>query len=208
MRGGKNVERCAQELLLVVVGGSRETGKLDVIFQDLVEQRLQARARLDQRLPAFQTAEDLGEFSAPVVQAVERGELVLHHHGDADLRRGAHFHAVKAGLADADDGEGVAVDLDALAQNAGVRGKARLPIAVAQYSLRMGSLVQIIGRGKQPAQRRAHAQHAEEIARYHFPKNQLRAAVDVEAQVHIELGEHAAENLVLVSDLLDRKSVV
>ena len=168
-----------------------------------MEERLQSGLRLFQRHARLEAAEDLREAAAAVVEAVELSvSCVLHHHRDADLRRGSGLHAIEARAAHADDGERVAVQHDLPADDGGVGGEARLPVTVAQDGDGVAALYQIVLRAEDASQRGAHAQHGEVIAGDEFARDEFGAAFVSEAEGVAEAAEHSLEDLVLVAKIL------
>jgi hypothetical protein len=102
----------------------RRFGKLLLLHfqvENLVEQRLQTGLRFFPGDAGLETAEDFHPAEAAVAKAVERAarrQTVRHRHRDANLRRISGPHAVKTGLADADDRERIPIHHDLLAQDA------------------------------------------------------------------------------------------
>ena len=129
-------------------------------------------------------------------------QVVLHRDRNANLRRAARFHAVESRRAHADNRQRPAVDHDLLSDDAGVRAETRPPIAVAEHGQRMAALNQVVGSGEHPAHRRADAEHRKVIARHEIGADQFRAALERRAHGTRVRAEHAAEDLVLVADLL------
>ena len=168
-----------------------------------MEKRLQSGLRLFQRHSRLEAAEDLREAAATVVQAVElAGEFVLHHHRDADLRRGSGLHAIEARAAHTDDGQRIAVEHDLPADHGGVGGEARLPVTVTQDGDRVAALHKIVLRVEDAAQGGAHAQDREVIAGDEFARDQFGPAFVSQAEAVAEAAEHSLEDLVLVAEIL------
>ncbi len=127
-------------------------------------QRLQAGLRLRQALARLQPP----HHSQPVRIAVlvvrpARGDDVLGRHGHEDVGRLPGDHAVKAGRGDADNGEGLRVEQQRLAQHARIGAQLVFPVVEADHGHR-SSVELIVGRHDQPAHRRLHAQHLKVIA--------------------------------------------
>ncbi len=154
--------------------------------------------------PGLEPAEDLHPAEPVGVQPAESGarQVVLHGHGDANLRSAARFHSVESRRADSDDRQRPAIDDDLLADDAGSVPKARAPVAVAQHRQGMSSLNQVVGSSEHTAHRGPDAQHREVVARHKIDPDQFRAALERCTHGIRVRAEHAAENLVLVADLL------
>ena len=91
---------------------------------------------------------------------------------------------MKAGSGHADHGKGMAIDGDALVQNARIGAKSALPIREAQHDDRVGFLRDVFGRDEQAPQCRLHSEDVEVIAGDQF---RLREAGLV-MPLHADLG--------------------
>jgi hypothetical protein len=100
-----------RNLLLAVCGRAREFLLLHLHVENLVEQRLQPRLRTVRRHARLEPPERLHEAAAPVVQGIEviGRDLLLHHHGNANLPRVTGLEAIEAGLAHADNRERISI---------------------------------------------------------------------------------------------------
>ena len=169
-----------------------------------MEQRLQSGLRFLDGDAGLEAAEDFGPTEAVVIQTAEvgAGQIVLHGHGDANLRRAARLDAVESRGAYADDGQVAAVDHDLFAHDSRVRAEAGAPIAIAEDGERMAALNQVVGRGEDAAHGSADAQNGEVVAGDEVRADQFRVALERRADGGRVSAEHAAEDLVLVADLL------
>ncbi len=171
-----------------------------------MEERLQAGLRFFDGDARLEAAEGLRPTEAAVVEAAEPGvgarQIVVHRNGDADLRGEPRLDAVKAGLADADDGQWLAVHDDLLAQYIAVAAEARFPIAVTENGQRVAALDQVVGGVEDAADRGADAEHGKEVSRDGLAADQLGAARESGAHGFAVRAEHAAEHLVLIADVL------
>ena len=109
--------------------------------------------------------------------------LVRHRHRHPDFRQVVEADADEPGRRDADDREGVAVDVDLLPDDLIARAEQAPPETVADHGHRMSADHAVIVSGDQPAAPGARAQDVEVLARDDRPGQPLGPSF-TEAQVH------------------------
>ena len=193
-RAGEHVEVLREEPL--AEGGRRVWNRLDLLLVDLAIDDIHRRVCLRARDAGLQPCEDVEPPAAPVVEIVpRRGHLRLHHHRRQDVGGLADLQAREALRGHADNGEGMAVDVDRLVQDRGITAEAAHPVAVAEHGDRMAAGRLVVGRVEHASKRRPHAEHVEVV-----PADQLAVgALGLAAPDHRHRGgktrEHAGEHL-------------
>ena len=182
----------------------RERAFLDLEFEPRAIERLQRGLRLFGRHAGLQPGEDADPAVARIVERVvpARRQLRLHHHRHVDLRRDAQLDALEPFARDTDDGVRVRVDDHGLADHRRIGGEAAAPVRVTQHGDRMSVRDAIVIRREHPAGGRGDAERLEVAAGHDFAGGEFGAAGVADVKVVAEAAEDAAEDLIVVADLL------
>ena len=150
------------------------------------------------RLEASVEVEDMG------ASRVEGGAVSddLREHGgrNDDVDRSADVQTIEASLADSDDGEGVAVEANGLADDVGSAAKLFDPETVSEHGDGVAAADAIVLGGKHAADERPDAEHLEIVATDDRLGDPARGAVDGEIDRLGAFGQQAGEDLLLIAE--------
>ncbi len=116
------------------------------------------------------------------VQPIAGDDRRLHHHRHEEIEVQVRLGAAKPGWADADDGEGAAVERQRAAEDGRIAGESPLPEVVAEDDDRVRVWRAVFVRQERAAENRVDTERVEEVAADDLAEDAVRVAAG--AQVH------------------------